>query len=331
MKHILSAIVLSTVCASAARAQLSPDRMYYGVDRPVPMTVKVPDGKSGDVKIELLEPITAKPLATAAAAAGGVNIATLFPDLWQKKDSQIVYAQLVVGSEKIGPAVVIQPLADRGTAVRDLQTGQARFGPSGRTYSGLRAWIDKDAVIETTKGEMRFILRADQAPQTVLNFMHLIDGGFYTDIAFHRIIGGKKTPFVVQVGDPTASATSPGGSGGPGYAIDLEDSKLPHDFGVLSMARTADPNSNGSQIFICLSRERCRALDGQYTSFGQLVSGDDALNALSETPVGPSEDEKRAGHPVEMPRIIKARTVDAAPYGTAPKPVSSPAALPPQR
>lgn len=289
--------------------------MYYGVDRAIPMTVKVPEGKTGEIRIELLEAVTAKSLSSAAASAGGVNLATLFPELWGKKESKIVYAQLFVGDAKVGPAVVIQPMVDRGTAKADPQTGKAFFSPSSKAYSGVRAWVDKNIVIETTVGNMTFELRPDQAPNTSWNFIHLTDGGFYNDIAFHRILGSKQFPFVVQVGDPTGK-----GSGGPGYSIDLEDSKLPHDFGVLSMARTPDPNSNGSQVFICLSRQRCAVLDGQYTAFGNLISGVDTLNVLAQTPVA----DAQAGNPIDPPpRIVRARTVDAAPYGTGDKPVSS--------
>ncbi len=307
-------LITAATITTSAFAQLIPDRMYYGVDRPIPMTIKVPAGKTGDITLELLEPVTAKSLASAAASEGGVNLATLFPDLWGKKESKIVYAQLVIGTEKIGPAVVIQPMVDRGVAKEDLQSGKAVFSPSSKAYSGVRAWVDKNIVIETTKGNMTFELRPDQAPNSTLNFMHLADGGFYTDIAFHRILGSKQFPFVVQVGDPTGL-----GSGGPGYSIDLENSKIPHDFGVLSMARTPDPNSNGSQVFICLSRQRCAVLDGQYTAFGNLIAGVDTLNVLAETPVA----DARAGNPIDPPRIVRAKTVDAAPYGTGPKPVTS--------
>ncbi len=318
-----SFVVLATaLVAMSAQAQLTPDRMYYGVDRAIPMTVKVPEGKTGDIKIELLEAVTAKTLESAAADLGGVNLATLFPELWGKKESKVVYAQLVVGTEKIGPAVVIQPMVDRGVAKEDTITRKAVFSPSPKAYSGVRTWVDKNIVIETTKGNMTFELRPDQAPNTSVNFMQLVDGGFYTDIAFHRILGSKQFPFVVQVGDPTGK-----GSGGPGYAIDLEDSKIPHDYGVLSMARTPDPNSNGSQVFICLSRQRCAMLDGQYTAFGHLIAGADTLNVLAETPV----EDPQAGNPIDPPKIVRAKIVDAAPYGTGPKPVTSTPESAPER
>ena len=311
-------VLLAASLASTTLAQLTPDRLYYGVDRPIPMTIKVPEGKTGEVKIELLEAVTANSLSSASAAAGSVNLATIFPEIWGKKDSKIVYAQLVVGDEKIGSAVVIQPMVDRGVATTDPQTKKAIFNPTPKAYSGVRAWSDRNILIETTKGSMTFELRADQAPNTSFNFIHLCEGGFYTDIAFHRILGTKQFPFVVQVGDPTGL-----GSGGPGYAIDLEDSKLLHDFGVLSMARTPDPNSNGSQVFICLSRERCASLDTQYTAFGQLIAGADTLAALAETPVGPSDKEKQAGRPIDAPKIIRAKLVEAAPYRTGAKPAST--------
>lgn len=101
-------------------------------------------------------------------------------------------------------------------------------------YSGVREYVEKHIVWDASEGEIEFQLRPDQAPNTCWNYMQLVGGGFYTDIIFHRIINrlpsnGKR--FVAQVGDPTST-----GGGGPGYFVDLEASRLPHDFGVLSMA-----------------------------------------------------------------------------------------------
>lgn len=317
MTKMLPAFVLVAGFATSAFAQLAPDRLYYGVDRAIPMTIKVPDGKTGEVQIELLEADTAKVLASASAQAGGVNLATLFPKLWSDKKPDVVYAQLKVGDERVGPAVVLQPMADRGTAVMDPATKMPRFRMNGQAFSGIRAYTEKHVVFDTTAGEIELALRPDQAPNLAFNFLSLASGGFYTDIIFHRVLNQSPAGggFVVQVGDPTGT-----GSGGPGYQVDLEYSKLKHDYGVLSMARSGDPNSNGSQIFICLSRTGCQHLDGSYTAFGQAVRGAEAIKAIAETPV----NADGSGRPKEAPKINKATVIDAPPYGTGPKALTPP-------
>ncbi len=103
---------------------------------------------------------------------------------------------------------------------------------------------------ETNLGEIVIGLRPDEAPNTAWNFRELVDGGFYDGTIFHRVVPQSRDgdPFVIQGGDPSQS-----GEGGPGYWLPLEPSGLAHDFGVISMARADDPDSAGSQFFICLS------------------------------------------------------------------------------
>lgn len=307
---------LALALPGPARAQLVPERTYYGVNRPIPMSVTVPAGAAGEASIQLFAPQAAEPSATAAASAGPVNLATLFPSLWTDKAPKLVYAQLVVGDRRIGPPVVLQPLVDVPPARLDASGRRAVFPPRRPdvTYSGIRAYAERHVVLDTTLGEMEFAMRPDAAPNTVWNFLELVEGGFYTDIIFHRVVA--KLPsgaaFVVQVGDPTGS-----GSGGPGYNIDLENSPLPHDFGVLSMARSSDPNSNGSQVFVCLSREGTSFLDGQYTSFAQLVRGEDVVKAIAAVPVGAND------RPTDPPRIRSAKLIPAPPFGGAAGPAPS--------
>ncbi|MCE7974251.1 MAG: peptidylprolyl isomerase [Leptolyngbya sp. PLA1] len=184
-------------------------------------------------------------------------------------------------------------------------------------YTGLRIYRDQHAVLATSLGDVEFRLRPDQAPNTVATFRALAAGGFYTDVIFHRIAAVTRTgdPFVVQVGDPSGT-----GDGGPGFNIDLEDSRLPHDFGVLSMARNTDPNTNGSQVFICLSRAGTARLDGRYTAFAQAVRGAEVILALAASPVREGTDR-----PVEPPVLHTVKLTDAPPYGQAPPPVTRPA------
>lgn len=138
------------------------------------------------------------------------------------------------------------------------------------------------AVIETDHGEMVIRFWDDVAPKTVENFKKLANEKFYDGTAFHRIIDG----FMIQGGDPLTkddSQKARWGTGGPGYNIDAEFNDRKHVRGVISMARSSDPNSAGSQFFICLGD--APFLDGQYTAFGQLVAGDDVLEKLGKTEV----------------------------------------------
>jgi peptidyl-prolyl cis-trans isomerase B (cyclophilin B) len=138
------------------------------------------------------------------------------------------------------------------------------------------------AVLKTSDGEMVVEFWPEVAPRTVENFKKLARQGFYDGTAFHRIIRG----FMIQGGDPNTkdlSNESSYGMGGPGYQIPAEFNERPHIRGVLSMARSADPNSGGSQFFICLGI--AKSLDHQYTAFGKLIKGLDVLDKIGATPV----------------------------------------------
>jgi peptidyl-prolyl cis-trans isomerase B (cyclophilin B) len=138
------------------------------------------------------------------------------------------------------------------------------------------------AVIKTSEGEMVVQFWNDAAPNTIENFKKLARSGFYDGTIFHRIVKG----FMIQGGDPNSK--DPGkessyGQGGPGYKVKAEFNDHSHDRGVVSMARSSDPDSAGSQFFICLAP--VPRLDHQYTTFGKLVKGDDVLKKIGDTPV----------------------------------------------
>jgi peptidyl-prolyl cis-trans isomerase B (cyclophilin B) len=161
------------------------------------------------------------------------------------------------------------------------------------------------AVIKTTEGEMTIALWPDVAPKTVENFKKLAQEGFYDGTAFHRIVKG----FMIQGGDPLSKKDDPMvGTGGPGYKIKAEFSDKSHVRGVISMARSQNPDSAGSQFFICLAD--AKFLDRQYTAFGQLIKGDDVLGRIGDTPTAVggggerSKPTKRVG--VESIRIAPA-------------------------
>ena len=138
------------------------------------------------------------------------------------------------------------------------------------------------AVIKTVGGEIVVEFWPDVAPKTVENFITLAKKGFYDGTAFHRIVKG----FMVQGGDPKskdASLEAEWGTGGPGYQVNAEFNNRKHERGVLSMARSNNPNSAGSQFFICL--DAAPNLDGKYTGFGKVIKGEDVLMKLGDTPV----------------------------------------------
>jgi len=151
----------------------------------------------------------------------------------------------------------------------------------GKTYG---------AELQTTKGPIRLTFLPDVAPGHVANFLALAKTGFYNGVTFHRIIKG----FMIQGGCPEGT-----GTGGPGYQIKAEFNETPHETGVLSMARTGDPNSAGSQFFICLGRHT--HLDRQYTAFGRAADEESlqTVKAIGDVKVG------RNDKPVETVKIEK--------------------------
>jgi len=147
------------------------------------------------------------------------------------------------------------------------------------------------AVIETKFGEMEIEFLSDKAPGHVDNFLGLARKGFYDGTTFHRVIPG----FMIQGGDPNtkdpAGSRSRHGTGGPGYTIQAEFNDTAHKRGVVSMARSNDPHSAGSQFFICVAD--AGFLDRQYSAFGRVVRGievaDKIVNAARDSRDNPHE------------------------------------------
>ena len=122
--------------------------------------------------------------------------------------------------------------------------------------------------IETNLGNISFKLLPELAPETVRNFQKLAKDGFYDGTLFHRVIPG----FMIQGGDPNTISGDPNtwGTGGPSTSVDAEFNTIKHNRGIVSMARSADPNSGGSQFFIVHGDSNF--LDEQYTVFGRIVT-----------------------------------------------------------
>ncbi|HMN95231.1 MAG TPA: peptidylprolyl isomerase [Phycisphaerales bacterium] len=285
---------------------------------------------------------------------GEIDLAAAWPELWALE--RAVWLQLIVDDVAVGAPLVVQPLRNRPV----VRTAEA-IRPDGRTpytrivgwgdeaidppsaevdrlkeawkpgepivNAGVRLSVDRDVVLETSAGTIVVALRPDEAPNTAWNFRMLAEGGFYDETIFHRIVPVDRAgrPFVIQGGDPTGS-----GDGGPGWDLPIERSRIPHEFGVISMARADDPDSAGSQFFFALSREGTARLDGQYCAFGHAVEGAETIVAIAESEIA----DPLSGRPVDAPRILAATLRPAPPRtpgtGRPDAPVELPAPPPPQ-
>lgn len=269
------------------------------------------EGRSADTVIE-----------SRPVPVGEADLASIFQRLWKTDEPRVMYVQAAedeAGEKRVGPAVALVPMLMPRYASRTDRTGAPQLNPlpapaegrstgaALRAFSGYWMFTEQRAVFELATGELVFALRADAAPNSVMHVRRLISSGFYDGIGVHRIasLSGQTAPDIVQFGDPTAS-----GLGGPGFLIDFEPSPLTHAFGTLSLARTSDPNSAGSQMFITLSGDVGPALNGRYVVLGRLVDGADVLRAIGKSP---TTAEAKPRDPIV---IRAAKLVDAPPRGT---------------
>ena len=144
------------------------------------------------------------------------------------------------------------------------------------------------AIMETEQGTIELEFWPDVAPKTVENFLKLAREGFYNGVVFHRVIPN----FMIQGGCPHGT-----GTGGPGYQIKAEFNARKHKRGVISMARSAHPDSAGSQFF--LMHADSPHLDGQYTAFGQITKGIEVVDKIVALPRGAN------ARPKQPPKILK--------------------------
>ena len=146
--------------------------------------------------------------------------------------------------------------------------------------TGSDAQSNEIAVIETTLGSIELEFLEDLAPGHVKNLKDLAKKGFYDGTTFHRVIPG----FMIQGGDPNSKSEdrSTHGTGGPGHSVNAEFNDTPHDRGILSMARSQDPNSAGSQFFIVVKDSHF--LDNQYTAFGRVINGMEVADKIVDVP-----------------------------------------------
>lgn len=299
----IPATLMVALAAPKAFTPLRPEFTYNGVDRPFPVTVETPKGYK-KFTLQIQKGNSREMLNEFEVRAGKIDIASKLPEFWKLKRTEVTYLQLTGDGKNVGPALVLQPMTNPKVVTLDPTTKTPKWEKDeDDTYAGIRTWIDQNVVMNTEFGDIEFKMRPDVAPNAVWNFLELIKGGFYREIIFHRIV--QKHPrtgkqFVIQAGDPTGT-----GAGSPGYAFPLEQSSLPHDFGVLGMARSTDPNTNGSQFYVALSREATQHLDGKYVTYGQCVRGEDVIRKIANVEIGPKDDR-----PVEPPIIHTIKLVN---------------------
>ena len=172
-----------------------------------------------------------------------------------------------------------------------------------------------EAVVDTDKGSMVVTFFPDRAPNHVKNFLTLAQKGFYDGLAFHRVIRN----FMIQTGCPNTRKGARGrpGTGNPGHTVMAEFNDTPHTRGVLSMARSQDPDSAGSQFFF-VHAEHARHLDGKYTAFGVVEEGLDVLDQIAavDCDFGPGGERSVPKERVEMKKITVRERRQRAPQGT---------------
>lgn len=331
MLRCVLAVVWLVLAASAASAQLVPAQRYAAAGRPLWMNVTVSGEAAGPAVIRLHRMGEERPEAEAVVSPGLVDVSEVFAMLRRGEALGTLWAQLYVGDVPTGSPVVLSRLEtpDRAVAVepdggvlfeserwqRQYAAGQVNEPDRPVMFNGYVAYVDRHVVLETSEGPIELRLRPDAAPLTARWFLELVEGGFYQDIPFHRIVnrleGGDR--FLVQTGDPTGT-----GHGGSGSHIDLEPSSLPHDYAVISMARGAAPDTASSQFFICLGRAATAGLDGAYAAFAEIVGGGEALEAIARTAVDGAE------RPITPPLLRRARAIDAPPWGRAAERIQEP-------
>jgi len=249
---------------------LVPQKIWFAPAQPISITVKA------DAAVPLtLTDFTGKSLATATAQPGAADLRQLFPALGQS-GTYLVFAGTT--TDFAGTPLVVEVRSDSRTG--------APPGPMVVKVEPLR-YME----MNTDAGKLTCVFYYDAAPNTVDNFLALGAEGYYDGLVFHRVVPG----FVIQGGDPRGD-----GTGGPGYSVAAEFNAHPHLEGVLSMARSQDPDSAGSQFFVCLDYAQTQQLDGKYTAFGKVVDGMDAVKKIAAGPVA----DQNSGKPV-TPAVIQ--------------------------
>lgn len=195
------------------------------------------------------------------------------------------YVLLTGSEEENDPCKIGEP-----RALTDVSPADRNNNYSAYPEFAIDTTRDYEACIRTEKGDIRLRLFADQAPITVNSFVFLANEGFYDGTTFHRVLEN----FMAQAGDPTGT-----GTGGPGYTFEDEVSSgfVFDRAGLLAMANTGQPVTNGSQFFI--THNETPWLNGRHTIFGEIIEGQDVLEALTLIQPDPSGLTPSAGDVIE--------------------------------
>ncbi|GAB4555153.1 MAG: hypothetical protein Tsb0013_17880 [Phycisphaerales bacterium] len=347
---ILSLLTLLVPVASGTGWSVEPVRLYAGALRAVPVRVVSPSEERREAvlaaEFELIDPERLRVIARAPVDLDdrSIDLAETFPVLWTARSPRVLYCQLYIDNEPTGAPLVIEPLLSRPSpptnalddqlrrafdasdadeinrllALSDRERSRLRALPAPEDSSvrslltGLRVYPLVRVRFETTHGPIDVRLRPDAAPLTVRRFVDFVEDGYYTDVAFHRVVRAddRGRRVLVQTGDPTGT-----GAGAPGEHFDYEPSTMRHAYGVLSLARDPErPNTSGGQFFICLSDAAGAQFDGRYTAFAEIIEGADALEAIVRTPLGlsdPNDPSSPRDRPLEPATIRSARTYPA--------------------
>ncbi|MGA1044224.1 MAG: peptidylprolyl isomerase [Phycisphaerales bacterium] len=329
-----SAAPVPTAAAEAPAPPFSIPRRDTPIDQPLVATVSLDDSADDALHLVLVDHAGNVLGETGPVAEGEIQLCEALPAIDSLE--RAAWVQAVVGGEPSGSAWVIVPMRDRpklrtATATRpdgvtpytrivgwgdrivepsndEIRESAKSWEPSEVPLGGFRCYPERDVVLETDRGAIVVALRPDEAPNTAWNFRDLAAAGFYDGTIVHRVVplDREGRPFVIQGGDPTGE-----GEGGPGYSIPFEPTSLPHDFGVISMARDDDPDSAGSQWFIGLSRAGTARLDGQYAAFGEVVEGAATIVELANVVIA----DPARGRP-ETPPVVHRAFLRPAPPRT---------------
>ena len=215
----------------------------------------------------------------AAVAAGLVAVVSFVP-------ARLAHAQQDSATTK--PAAATQPAQSSDAAASADQQKEPKMAKRYNAPPPMTIDVNKSytATIDTTEGTMTAELYPKIAPQTVNSFVFLAREGFYDGVIFHRVIPG----FMIQGGDQDGT-----GMGGPGYQLKAEFNPTKHTPGVLSMARSQNPNSAGSQFFVM--HKTSPHLDNQYTAFGKVTQGMEVVEKIVNLPTGAND------RPLNPPKI----------------------------
>ena len=207
---------------------------------------------------------------------------------FENDNEDIVFGVFVYQVNKnYKPNPVSQQLNTKDNTTKDKESNTADERPQNMIKANMTP-SDNIAILKTSLGNITIEFFPGAAPKHVNSFLNLSKTGFYDGTIFHRIV----KDFVIQGGDPTTKNSTQKdrwGTGGPGYTIDAEFNDIPHERGIISMARTGDPNSAGSQFFIVT--KDARFLDNQYTVFGRVIDGMEIVDKIEDLTTNQSSDQ----------------------------------------